>query len=106
MEALQSGLRARLDQMKERLARFEERGSEKRQLALEAMLEAGLSKLEQPDFTASARVGIPSLVVVFETLIPRLTGLCGPAGARSCGKALAVAKGEVSHRERRMNWRC
>jgi hypothetical protein len=69
-EALQSGLRSRLDQMRERLARFEERGAKKRQLALEAMLEAGLSKLEQPDFTASARAGTPSLVVVSEELIP------------------------------------
>ena len=51
-EALQSGLRIRLEHMRERLARFEERGAKKRQLALEAMLEAGLSKLEQPDFTA------------------------------------------------------
>lgn len=69
-EALQSGLRTRLEYMKERLARFEERGAKKRQLALEAMLEAGLSKLEQPDFTACARAGAPSLVVVSENLIP------------------------------------
>ena len=30
----------------------------------------GLSKLEQPDFTASARAGTPSLVVVSEETIP------------------------------------
>jgi hypothetical protein len=69
-EALQSGLRLRVDQMKERLARFEKRAAKKRQLALEGMLEAGLSKLEQPDFTASARAGTPALVVVSEQLIP------------------------------------
>ena len=69
-EALQSGLRMRLEHMRERLARFEERGAKKRQLALEAMLEAGLGKLEQPDFTASARAGTPSLVVVSENIIP------------------------------------
>jgi hypothetical protein len=39
-------------------------------LALEAMCEVGLKKLEQPDFTASARSGLPSLVVVSEELIP------------------------------------
>ena len=69
-EALQSGLRIRLDHMRERLGGFEGRGAKKRQLALDAMLEAGLSKLEQPDFTASARAGTPSLVVVSEDLIP------------------------------------
>jgi hypothetical protein len=69
-EALQSGLRTRIADMKTRLSRLEERGSKKRQLALEAMTEAGLKKLEQPDFTASARAGLPALVVVEEDRIP------------------------------------
>jgi Siphovirus Gp157 len=34
------------------------------------MTEAGLKKLEQPDFTASARVGGPPLVVTSEQAIP------------------------------------
>src|SRR5262245_49090019 len=54
-EALQTGLRTRLEDMRQRLTRLEERGAKKRQLALEAMCEVGLKKLEQPDFTASAR---------------------------------------------------
>src|SRR4029079_17841141 len=68
-EALQAGLRtrleemrqrlARLEEMRQRLARLEERGAKKRQLALDAMCEVGLKKLEQPDFTASARAGLP-----------------------------------------------
>ena len=69
-EALQSGLRARMADMKHRLNRLEERGVKKRQLALEAMTEVGLKKLEQPDFTASARAGLPGLVVIAEDLIP------------------------------------
>jgi hypothetical protein len=69
-EALQVGLRFRLDEMKERLSRLDLRASKKRQLALEAMTEAGLAKLEQPDFTASTRAGSPSLVVVTEDTIP------------------------------------
>jgi len=69
-EALQSGLRTRLADMKSRLSRLEERGSKKRQLAFEAMTEAGLKKLEQPDFTASTRAGLPALVVLEEDLIP------------------------------------
>ena len=69
-EALQSGLRARMADMKHRLNRLVERGVKKRQLALEAMTEAGLKKLEQPDFTASARAGLPGLVILEEGLIP------------------------------------
>jgi len=69
-EALQSGLRVRLEEMRQRLSRLEARGAKKRQLALEAMSEVGLKKLEQPDFTASARPGTPALVVVSEEKIP------------------------------------
>ena len=69
-EALHAGLRFRLDDMRERLSRLELRASKKRELALEAMTEVGLSKLEQPDFTASARAGSPALVVIAEESIP------------------------------------
>ena len=77
-EALHAGLRFRLDDMKERLSRLELRASKKRQLALEAMTEAGLSKLEQPDFTASARAGSPALVVIAEDRIPEAYWLPQP----------------------------
>src|SRR6516165_3106493 len=69
-EALHYGLRSRLDDMKERLSRLGLRANKKRQLALEAMTEVGLSKLEQSDFTASARAGTPALVVIAEERIP------------------------------------
>ena len=69
-EALQVGLRTRIDEMRQRLMRLAERGLKKRQLALEAMNEAGLRKLEQPDFTASARLGAPPLVVTSESDVP------------------------------------
>jgi hypothetical protein len=69
-EALQAGLRTRLEEMRQRLTRFEERGAKKRQLALEAMCEARLKKLEQPDFTASARTGLAPLVIVADQDIP------------------------------------
>jgi hypothetical protein len=77
-EALHAGLRSRVDDMKERLSRFELRASKKRQLALEAMTEIGLSKLEQPDFTASARAGSPALVLVAEDRIPEAYWLPQP----------------------------
>jgi hypothetical protein len=69
-EALQVGLRSRLEHMRERLSRLEQREIKKRQLVLEAMSEVRLSKLEQPDFTVSVRAGAPVLVVVAEREIP------------------------------------
>ena len=77
-EALHAGLRFRVDDMRERLSRLELRASKKRQLALEAMTEVGLSKLEQPDFTASARAGSPALVVIAEDRIPEAYWLPQP----------------------------
>jgi hypothetical protein len=69
-EALGSGLRVRLEDMKERFSRLALRATKKRQLALDAMTEVGLAKLEQPGFTASARAGSFSLIVVAEDRIP------------------------------------
>ena len=69
-EALQTGLSSRLEEMKQRLVRLDQRSNKKRELALEAMTEVGLRKLEQPDFTASVRSGSPRLVVITEGSIP------------------------------------
>ena len=69
-EALQAGLRTRIEDMRQRLTRLAERGLKKRQLALEAMSEVGLKKLEQPDFTASARLGAPPLIIISERAGP------------------------------------
>jgi hypothetical protein len=77
-EALHAGLRFRLEDMKERLTRLELRASKKRLLALEAMTEVGLTKLEQPDFTASTRAGSPALIVVAEEHIPETYWLPQP----------------------------
>ena len=69
-EALQIGLSSRLEEMKQRLVRLDQRSNKKREMALEAMTEVGLRKLEQPDFTASVRSGSPRLVVITEGSIP------------------------------------
>ena len=71
-EALQAGC-AHVWKMRRRLQRLEERGAKKRKLALEAMCEVGLKKLEQPDFTASARAGFP-LSSSPKTSFLRITG--------------------------------
>ena len=78
-EALHSGLRGRMEDMKERLSRLEVRAAKKRQLALEAMNEVGFTKLEQPDFTASARAGSPSLILGAEDKIPETYWIPQPA---------------------------
>jgi hypothetical protein len=77
-EALCAGLRFRVDGMRERLSRLELRASKKRQLALDVMTEVALSKLEQPDFTASARAGSPALIVIAEDRIPEVYWLPQP----------------------------
>src|SRR6188768_4173975 len=69
-EALHAGLRSRMNDMKERLSRLEVRAGKKRDLALHAMAEVGLPKLEQPDFTAFTRAGSPALIVISEQTIP------------------------------------
>jgi Gp157 protein len=77
-EALGCGLRALLDDMKERQSRLEVRASKKRELALQAMSEADLTKLEQPDFTASTRAGVLAIRVVSEQAIPEAYWLTQP----------------------------
>jgi hypothetical protein len=74
--------------MRQRLSRLAERGLKKRQLALEAMNEAGLKKLEQPDFTASARLGAPPLVVLSAEVIPE--GYCIPQPPKLDRQALTT----------------
>ncbi|WP_069441982.1 siphovirus Gp157 family protein [Methyloceanibacter superfactus] len=99
-EALHAGLRGRLDEMRERLTRLELRFKRKRELALEAMAEVGLSKIAQPDFTASTRPGTPSLVVVTEGAIPPAYWIPQPPkldrqailGELKCGAAIEGAQ--------------
>ena len=97
-EALQVGLRTRLEEMRQRLARLEERGAKKRQLALEAMCEVGLKKLEQPDFTASARSGSRPLIVVVRGIDPGSLLGASAAQARSPG---APRRSEARRRDSR-----
>ena len=68
--AMAVGLKLRLEDMKTRRDRIQLRASNKRQLALDAMIEADIKTLTQPDFTASARSGTPSIVITSEDQIP------------------------------------
>ena len=96
-EALQAGLRGRLDDMRERLSRLEVRASKKRELALQAMSEAGLAKLEQPDFTASTRAGSPALLVLSEQAIPEAYWLPQPPKLDRQGLLGELKRGAAIH---------
>ncbi len=71
-EALAGGLKTRIAEMEDRLARLQDRAAKRRQIAKEFMTELDIKKLQAPDFTASIRPGIASLVVVNENEIPSI----------------------------------
>jgi hypothetical protein len=55
-----------------RLDRLQDRASKRRQTARDVMIELDLKKLNAPDFTASIREGIPSLMVINEDAVPSI----------------------------------
>ncbi len=71
-EALATGLKGRVAEMEDRLARLQDRASKRRQIAKDVMVELDLKKLSAPDFTASIRPGMPSLLVIDEAAVPSI----------------------------------
>ena len=69
-ECLADALRDRMTDMRTRLSRHEARAASKRQVAVENMEAADIRKLTEPDFTASTRVGPPSVVINNEHELP------------------------------------
>lgn len=70
-QALASGLKCRIADMQDRLERLEDRASKRRQIAKDVMVDLDLKKLTAPDFTASIRPGVPSLMVIDEAAVPK-----------------------------------
>ena len=70
-EALAKGLKCRISEMQDRLNRFEDRASKRRQIAKDVMVDLGLKKLTAPDFTVSLREGTPALLVIDEDAGPK-----------------------------------
>ena len=70
-EALVLGLKCRISDMQGRLDRLQDRASKRRQIAKDVMVELDLKKLNAPDFTASIREGLPSLIVLNEDAVPK-----------------------------------
>ena len=71
-EALAAGLKGRIAEMQNRLDRLQDRASKRRQIAKDVMVDLDLKKLTAPDFTASIRAGLPSLLVIDEAAIPKI----------------------------------
>ena len=71
-EAMVLGLKCRLSDMQGRLERLQQRGAKRRAIAKDVMVEFGLKKLTAPDFTATLREGLPSLMVLNEDAVPSI----------------------------------
>src|SRR5271167_799432 len=71
-EALARGLKCRISDMQGRLDRLEDRAAKRRQIAKDVMVELDLKKVTAPDFSASIREGIPSLMVLNEDAVPSI----------------------------------
>jgi hypothetical protein len=110
-EALASGLGGRLQDMKKRQERLEYSARKKRDLVLEAMSDAALSKVVESDFTVSVRSGSPTLEIMSEKDVPspywkpqppkldRLSLINAlKSGARVAGAVLMPAKLQLSVR--------
>ena len=69
-ECFANALRDRMTDMRTRLSRHEARAASKRQVVVENMEAADIRKLTEPDFTASTRVGPPSVVIDNEDKLP------------------------------------
>ena len=65
-----NALKERIQEMQDRLKRFEHRVSRNRDLVTSVMERAGIKKLTEDDFTASLRSTPPQLVLSDENIIP------------------------------------
>ena len=70
--ALAKGLKGRIDEMHERLERFVVRADKKREMCLDTMEQANLSKITAPDFTASLRSNPVPLIISEQDKIPTM----------------------------------
>ena len=69
-EAIVRGLKCRLTEMQSRIERFQDRASKRRAIAKDVMVDLDIKKITAPDFTASIRAGLPSLLVLNEEDVP------------------------------------
>jgi hypothetical protein len=67
-EALATGLKARIAEMQDRLARLQDCAAKRRQIARDVMIELDIKKI----ITASVRPGMPALLVLDEGAVPSI----------------------------------
>ena len=94
-QAMASGLKDRVEDMRLRLGRLDERARKKRQLALDALVDADIRKLMQPDFTVSVRAGAPALTVICEDEIPEDFWIPQPPKLDRNGVLAALKSGKM-----------
>ena len=70
-EALASGLKGRVVEMQDRLARLQNCAAKRRQIVKDVMIELDIKKITAPDFTVSS-AGMRSLLVLDETAVPSI----------------------------------
>ncbi|MDB5408376.1 MAG: hypothetical protein JWL84_3288 [Rhodospirillales bacterium] len=92
--ALIAALGIRIDEMQERITRFEQRAEKKRAVITSVMERADLKKLTEPDFTVSLRATPPALVVTNETDIPHDFWKPQPPKLDRQGLTAALRRGE------------
>jgi hypothetical protein len=92
--ALTAALGIRINDMQERISRFEQRAEKKRALITSVMERADLKKLAEPDFTVSIRATPPSLMVNDETEIPRDFWKLQPPKLDRQGLTAALRRGQ------------
>ena len=71
-EALATGLKTRVAEMQDRLARLQDCAAKRRQIAKDVMVELDLKKITAPDFTVLIRAGMPALLVLDEAAVPSI----------------------------------
>jgi len=92
--ALTAALGIRINDMQERISRFEQRAEKKRALITAVMERADLKKLAEPDFTVSVRATPSSLMVTDETEIPQDFWKPQPAKLDRQGLTAALRRGQ------------
>jgi hypothetical protein len=92
-----SAVRARISDMQERLARFDQRAEKKKEIVASVLERAGIKKITEADFTLSLRSTNPPLVVIEEKQIPEAYWKPQPAKLDRQGLISALKAGiEVS----------
>jgi hypothetical protein len=92
--ALVVGLKSRMDEMAQRLARLKLRYDRKRELACWAMGSAGIGRLQAADFSASLAQGGQKLEVADETRVPEIYFVPQPPRLDRASVTDALKRGE------------